>query len=104
MQPLPTRKNHPSTRRHFISCHPAAASPINPARPPPPRKTPPPPPRHFISCHPAAASLNLPTSQTTAKHVYDAEQADVSNARPAVDALIADIWETIEFNLRKLDG
>ena len=29
---------------------------------------------------------------------------DISNARPAVDALIADIWETIEFNLRKLDG
>jgi len=43
-------------------------------------------------------------TQTAAKDAYDKEQGDVSAARPAIDLLIADIWDTIEFKLRTLDG
>jgi len=50
------------------------------------------------------AATTLKQTQTGAKDTYDKEQADVSSARAAIDALIADLWETIEFNLRKLDG
>ena len=43
-------------------------------------------------------------SQTTAKDSYDNELADVENNRLAVDALISDMWDTIEFNLRSSDS
>ncbi len=43
-------------------------------------------------------------SQTTAKDTYDNELADVENHRPAIDALIVDMWDTIEFNLRAQDN
>lgn len=42
--------------------------------------------------------------QSGAKDSYNKEQSDVETDRPAVDALIADVWDTIEFNLRKQDG
>lgn len=42
--------------------------------------------------------------QSTAKDSYDKEQADVETARPAIDTFIAEIWDTIEFRLRTLDG
>jgi hypothetical protein len=43
-------------------------------------------------------------SQTTAKDTYDKELGDVETTRTPVDALIIDMWETIEFNLRSLDS
>lgn len=43
-------------------------------------------------------------SQTTAKDAYDQEQSDLETSNPAVNALIADIWDTVEFKLRTLDG
>jgi hypothetical protein len=42
--------------------------------------------------------------QSTVKDTYDKEQSDVETARPPVDTLIADMWDTIEFQLRTLDG
>ncbi|HEX5870750.1 MAG TPA: hypothetical protein VFY65_10060, partial [Longimicrobium sp.] len=42
--------------------------------------------------------------QSTAKDRYDKEQGDVETGYPAVDELIADMWDTIEFRLRTLDG
>jgi hypothetical protein len=41
--------------------------------------------------------------QTTVKDAYDEEQADVAALRPAADALIKDIWDEVEFALRRLD-
>ena len=41
--------------------------------------------------------------QTTVKDAYDDEQADVTALRPAADALIKDIWDEVEFALRRLD-
>ena len=41
--------------------------------------------------------------QTTAKDTYDAEQPDVAELRPEADALIKDIWDEVEFALRRLD-
>lgn len=43
-------------------------------------------------------------SQTTAKDSYDLEQSDLETNRPAVDALVLDMWDTIEFKLRTLSG
>ena len=43
-------------------------------------------------------------SQTTAKDSYDLEQSDLETNRPAVDALVLDMWDTIEFKLRALNG
>lgn len=40
------------------------------------------------------------TTQSTAKDTYDLAQETVSDQRPAVDALIKDLWDTIEYNLR----
>lgn len=42
--------------------------------------------------------------QSTAKDAVVKESADVETGRPAVDALILDMWDTIEFKLRSLDG
>ena len=42
--------------------------------------------------------------QSTAKDTYDKEQSDVETGRGPVDTLIADMWDTIEFQLRTLDG
>jgi hypothetical protein len=41
---------------------------------------------------------------TAAKDSYGKEQRDVETNRPAVDTLILDMWDTIEFRLRALDG
>jgi len=41
--------------------------------------------------------------QTTAKDTLDAEQQDVADLRPEADALIKDIWDEVEFALRRLD-
>ena len=38
--------------------------------------------------------------QSTAKDAYDLAQEAVADQRPAVDDLIKDLWDTIEFNLR----
>ena len=42
-------------------------------------------------------------AQTSAKTAYDVGQEAVSNQRPTVDALIRDLWDTIEYNLRAND-
>ena len=42
-------------------------------------------------------------TQTSAKTAYDLGQEAVSNQLPAVDALILDLWDTIEYNLRAND-
>lgn len=53
----------------------------------------------------ALAQVNsVAQRQTTAKDAYDKEQEDVETDRAPVDALIADMWDTIEFKLRTLDG
>ena len=41
--------------------------------------------------------------QTTVKDTFDDEQEDVAALRPAADALIKDIWDEVEFALRRLD-
>ena len=50
------------------------------------------------------ASANLLTtaenSQSNAKGTYDILQENIAALRPAVDALILDLWDTIEYNLR----
>ncbi len=40
-------------------------------------------------------------TQTTAKDSYDNEQQEVAALRPAVDKLIRDLWDNIEFTLRE---
>ena len=42
-------------------------------------------------------------TQTSAKTAYDNGQEAVGTQRPATDALILDLWDTIEFNLRAND-
>lgn len=42
-------------------------------------------------------------TQTTAKTNFDLAQEAVGSQRPAVDALILDLWDTIEYNLRAND-
>ena len=42
--------------------------------------------------------------QSTAKDNTTTQQGDMANLREPVDALIRDMWDTIEFNLRTLDG
>jgi hypothetical protein len=42
-------------------------------------------------------------TQTSAKTAYDNGQEAVGTQRPAADALILDLWDTIEFNLRAND-
>ena len=43
------------------------------------------------------------SSQTTAKDALDAEQQDVTNLRPEADSVIKDVWDEVEFALRRLD-
>lgn len=43
-------------------------------------------------------------AQSPAKDAYDAEQEDVAAMRPAVDELIADIWDEVLFTFRKDDA
>ena len=40
------------------------------------------------------------SAQSTAKDGYDLGQEELASQRPAVDLLIKDLWNTIEFNLR----
>ena len=42
-------------------------------------------------------------SQTTAKDALDGEQQDITNLRPVADRIIRDIWDEVEFALRRLD-
>ena len=53
----------------------------------------------------AAAALCASTdaTQTTRKSAYDALQEAIGDMRPAVDTLIKNLWDTIEFNLRDED-
>ncbi len=53
----------------------------------------------------AAGALCASTdaTQTTAKSAYDALQEAIADMRPAVDTLIKNLWDTIEFNLRDED-
>jgi hypothetical protein len=49
----------------------------------------------------AAANLQTAvTQQSTAKDAFDLGQETVAEQRPAVDALVKDLWDTIEFKLR----
>ena len=55
----------------------------------------------------AAAAAKYATSsaaQSTAKSAYDAEQEQVAALRPAVDKLIRDLWDYIEFAYREDPG
>lgn len=52
----------------------------------------------------AAALQNNETLQSNAKDAYDLGQEDVAAQRPAVDDLIKDLWDTIEYNLRNDDA
>jgi len=51
-----------------------------------------------------AAFRNLRTQQSAAKDAYGMEIGQVDLLRPQIVALIGDLWDTIEFNLRKNDG
>ena len=49
------------------------------------------------------AATNCTTAenaQSTAKGSFDLAQESVAELRPTVDAVIKDLWDTIEFNLR----
>ncbi len=50
------------------------------------------------------AAAGVKQTQSEAKDTFDKEQADISHSQPEIDALILDLWDTIEFSLRKLDG
>lgn len=43
-------------------------------------------------------------TQSTAKDAFDLGQEAVADQRPEADAIILDLWDTIEFNLRSNDG
>ena len=49
---------------------------------------------------PCGNSQTNDSGQSTAKDAYDAGQEAVAAQRPSVDALIKDLWDTIEFALR----
>ena len=49
------------------------------------------------------AYTSADSTQTSAKTAYDLGQEAVSTQRPTVDALILDLWDTIEYNLRAND-
>jgi len=53
----------------------------------------------------AALAAYLPAHETasTAKNAYDLAQEAVQNLRPAVDAAILDLWDTIEYTFRHDD-
>ena len=73
-----------------------------------------------LNANPAATAMAMPAigeinaalaqveasreSQTIAKDAYDLEQSDLETSNPAVNTLILDIWDTVEFKLRTLDG
>ena len=46
------------------------------------------------------AAFNAENAQSTKKDAYDSAQAQLAAQRPAADAFIKDLWDTIEFNLR----
>lgn len=48
----------------------------------------------------AAALAAARTTQSTAKTLYDQMQQAIATQRPAIDDLIKDLWDTIEYNLR----
>ena len=48
----------------------------------------------------STALAALDTAQSIAKDAYDAGQEACSALRPPTDALILDLWDTIEYNLR----
>jgi hypothetical protein len=48
----------------------------------------------------ATNCTNAENAQSIAKGSYDLAQESVSELRPTVDAVIKDLWDTIEFNLR----
>ncbi len=50
------------------------------------------------------AAAGVQQTQSEAKDAFDKEQADVATSQPEIDAHILDMWDTIEFALRKLDG
>ena len=52
----------------------------------------------------ATALQAAETAQSAAKDTYDLAQEAVALQRPAVDACIRDLWDTIEFNLRPDDA
>jgi len=41
--------------------------------------------------------------QTTAKDALESEQADVNLLRPEADRIILDVWDEVEFALRRLE-
>ncbi len=73
-----------------------------------------------LAADPAATPMALPSAaeittaaakyaassalQSEKKDTYDDEQDDVAALRPAVDELITDIWDSIEFTYRKDPG
>lgn len=48
----------------------------------------------------ATNCTNAESAQSTAKGSFDLAQESVAELRPTVDAVIKDLWDTIEFNLR----
>ena len=46
------------------------------------------------------AAANAENAQSTKKDAYDSAQSILAAQRPAADAFIKDLWDTIEFNLR----
>ena len=54
----------------------------------------------------AALNAYLPALETasTAKNAYDTAQEAVQGLRPAVDAVILDLWDTIEYTYRHEDA
>ena len=73
-----------------------------------------------LAANPAAVPMAMPSAaevataaaaydasskvQSTAKDTYDDEQEDVAALRPAIDKLIRDIWDHIEFTYRNEPG
>ena len=49
------------------------------------------------------AYTSADAAQSSAKTAYDLGQEAISTQRPATDALILDLWDTIEYNLRAND-
>lgn len=50
-----------------------------------------------------SAYTSADATQSTAKTNYDLAQEAVASPRVATDALILDLWDTIEYNLRAND-
>ncbi len=52
----------------------------------------------------ATALTTAENAQALTKLTYDQLQESIATQRPAVDLLIADLWDTIEYNLRHNDA